>query len=115
MSREVYVRVLADPSAPSNEVPSGQYTTEGKYVYWDDNSGFTGQEWYQTVDHVFGDARGPLYGMSDTEIEEYLDTYPDLTEKFREWNNNPSITDTERSNWINYVENMAPGCVVNVD
>lgn len=109
-----YVRVIANTADSSNDVPSTGWTTEGKYVFWDENTGFTGNGWFQTVVTWGETINGPLHGMTNDDIRKYINNYGDLTQKFEEWHNDPTITDLDRSNWVNYLENKATACVTNV-
>ena len=118
-----YVMVLADTSDESRTNPSGPHegwTTEGKHVYWEENSGFTGSNnWFQGPYNIsFGEtssmAHGPLEGMKDPDIEQYIEDHGNLDLLFNNWATNVTYTDTERSNWVLYVENSTSGCVQEV-
>lgn len=116
-----YVRVLADVSDESGTNPSGQHegwTTEGKHVYWQEDTGFTGRGWFKGPFSIdYGEftsmAYGPLDNKTVEQIREEIQNSGSLDSSFNAWATNPQYTDTERSNWVSYVENATKdfGCV----
>lgn len=116
MTGNEYVEVRANLAMQLDANPSDMHEgweTEGKHVNWDEN-GFTGTDWYNTVTVMYHGqnvtVNGPMYGKTDTQIEEAVGR-GNLNTEFTAWTRAHDIDYC--SAWVLYVESIT-GCVVGI-